>query len=101
MDKMNADGVFHKDKIALVLDHFVPNKDIKSAEHCKCVREFAYRNEITNYFEVGEMGSFVNGICFGGMFFHIGFGQFIHRENSVFTACFYGHIGDGKTVIHG
>jgi len=56
MEKMNVDGVFHKDKIALVPDHFVPNKDIKSAEHCKCVREFAKRNEITNYFEVGEMG---------------------------------------------
>ena len=56
MEKMKVDGVFHKDKIALVPDHFVPNKDIKSAEHCKCVREFAMRNEITNYFEVGEMG---------------------------------------------
>ena len=56
MDKMKVDGVFHKDKIALVLDHFVPNKDIKSAEHCKCVREFACKHEITNYFDVGEMG---------------------------------------------
>lgn len=56
MDKMKVDGVFDKDKIALVPDHFVPNKDIKSAEHCKCVREFAYRNQITNYFEVGQMG---------------------------------------------
>ena len=56
MEKMKVDGVFHKDKIALVPDHFVPNKDIKSAEHCKCVREFARRNEITNYFDVGEMG---------------------------------------------
>ena len=56
MDKMKVNGVFDKDKIALVPDHFVPNKDIKSAEHCKCVREFARRNEITNYFEVGEMG---------------------------------------------
>ena len=56
MDKMKVQGVFDKDKIALVPDHFVPNKDIKSAEHCKCVREFARRNEITNYFEVGEMG---------------------------------------------
>lgn len=56
MEKMNVEGVFDKDKIALVPDHFVPNKDIKSAEHCKCVREFAYRNGITNYFEVGEMG---------------------------------------------
>lgn len=56
MEKMNVNGVFHKDKIALVPDHFVPNKDIKSAEHCKCVREFAYKNDITNYFEVGQMG---------------------------------------------
>lgn len=56
MEKMKVEGVFNKDKIALVPDHFVPNKDIKSAEHCKCVREFARRNEITNYFEVGEMG---------------------------------------------
>ncbi|MDD6696612.1 MAG: 3-isopropylmalate dehydratase large subunit [Firmicutes bacterium] len=56
MSKMKVDGVFDKDKIALVPDHFVPNKDIKSAEHCKCVREFAYRNQITNYFEVGQMG---------------------------------------------
>ena len=56
MDRFSAQGVFNKDKIALVPDHFVPNKDIKSAENCKCVREFARRNEITNYFEVGEMG---------------------------------------------
>ncbi len=56
MEKMNLNKVFNKDKIALVPDHFVPNKDIKSAEHCKCVREFALKNEITNYFEVGKMG---------------------------------------------
>ena len=56
IEKMNVDGVFHKDKIALVMDHFVPKKDIKSAQHCKCVREFACKNEISNYFDVGEMG---------------------------------------------
>ena len=56
MDKMNNDSVFHKDKIALVMDHFIPNKDIKSAENCKCVRDFACKHEITNYFDVGEMG---------------------------------------------
>ena len=56
IEKMNVEGVFHKDKIALVMDHFVPNKDIKSAEHCKCVREFACKNEIPNFFDVGEMG---------------------------------------------
>ncbi|WP_026505944.1 3-isopropylmalate dehydratase large subunit [Butyrivibrio sp. NC3005] len=56
MERFNKKGVFDKDKIALVPDHFVPNKDIKSAENCKCVREFARRNKITNYFEVGQMG---------------------------------------------
>ena len=56
MDKMKIDTVFDKDKIALVPDHFVPNKDIKSAEHCMCVRNFAKQHDITNYFEVGEMG---------------------------------------------
>ena len=56
MDKFEKDGVFHKDKIALVMDHFAPNKDIKSAQHCKCVREFACKHDITNYFDVGEMG---------------------------------------------
>ena len=56
IEKLKDDSVFDKDKIALVMDHFIPNKDIKSAEHCKCVREFAGRHEITNYFDVGEMG---------------------------------------------
>ena len=56
MDKFKAEGVFNKDKIALVMDHFVPNKDIKSAEHCKCVRNFANKNDITNFFDVGQMG---------------------------------------------
>ncbi len=56
MEKMTVDTVFDKDKVALVMDHFIPNKDIKSAQHCKCVREFACRHEITNYFDVGEMG---------------------------------------------
>src|SRR5699024_1236633 len=56
MDKFNQQEVFDKDKIALVMDHFIPNKDIKSAENCKCCREFACKHEITNYFDVGEMG---------------------------------------------
>ena len=56
VEKLNKKTVFDKDKIALVPDHFAPNKDIKSAEHCKCVREYAKAQGITNYFEVGEMG---------------------------------------------
>lgn len=48
--------VFDKDKIVLVPDHFAPNKDIKSAEQCKIMREFAKQHNITHYFEVGRMG---------------------------------------------
>ncbi|MFA6866016.1 MAG: 3-isopropylmalate dehydratase large subunit [Clostridia bacterium] len=54
--KLNLDKVFDKDKIAIVPDHFTPNKDIKAAEQCKYIREFAYKMDITNYFEVGQMG---------------------------------------------
>ena len=50
MEKMKTQGVFDKDKIALVPDHFVPNKDIKSAEHCKCVREFAAKASDHQFF---------------------------------------------------
>lgn len=56
MEKIKKKQVFHKDKIALVPDHFTPNKDIKSAQNCKCLREFAKEHDITNYFEIGEMG---------------------------------------------
>lgn len=54
--RMGAKKVFDRKKIALVPDHFTPNKDIKSAEQCKIVREFAYEMGIENYFEVGQMG---------------------------------------------
>ena len=56
MKKFNKETVFDKDKIAIVLDHFTPNKDIKSAELCFCAKEFAYKNDITNFFETGEVG---------------------------------------------
>ncbi|MBQ2642291.1 MAG: 3-isopropylmalate dehydratase large subunit [Eubacterium sp.] len=56
MEKMNVDCVFCKDKIALVPDHFTPNKDIKSAELYKTVKDFANAQEITNYFETGRVG---------------------------------------------
>jgi 3-isopropylmalate dehydratase, large subunit (EC 4.2.1.33) len=54
--KMGTDKVFDKSKVALVPDHFTPNKDIKAAEQCRIVREFARDMEVENYFEVGEMG---------------------------------------------
>ncbi len=49
-------NVFDKKKIALVMDHFIPNKDIKAAEQCKVCRDFAGQEEIENYFDVGRMG---------------------------------------------
>ncbi len=55
-EKAGFKGVFGRDKIALVPDHFTPNKDIKAAQQCKRIREFAAQYDITNYFEVGEMG---------------------------------------------
>lgn len=56
MKKMDSQEVFDKEKIVLVMDHFIPNKDIKSAENCKCCREFACRHELSNYYDVGDMG---------------------------------------------
>lgn len=54
--KAGCDCVFDCDKIALVLDHFTPNKDIKAAEQSKQIREFANDKKITHFFDVGEMG---------------------------------------------
>ncbi len=55
-DKVGIDRVFDINKIAIVPDHFTPNKDIKSAEQVKLCREFAKRMGIVNFFEVGQMG---------------------------------------------
>ena len=55
-NKLGVSEVFHKDKVAIVPDHFTPNKDIKAAEQCKFIRTFACEKQITNFFEIGEMG---------------------------------------------
>ncbi len=54
LEKYNIDGVFDPERIALVLSHFVPAKDIKSAEQAKIVREFAKKHGIKWFFEEGE-----------------------------------------------
>ena len=54
--RLGVGKVFDKDRIALVPDHFTPNKDIQSAEQAKIIREFAREQDITYYFEVGRMG---------------------------------------------
>ncbi len=56
LEKVGIDTVFDNEKIALVPDHFVPNKDIASAQQAMMVRDFARKHEIKNYFEVGRMG---------------------------------------------
>lgn len=56
MQKAGFNKVFDKDKVCLVMDHFVPNKDIKSAEQCKICRDFSRIQGISNFFDVGEMG---------------------------------------------
>ncbi len=54
--RAGAKGVFDRKRVVLVPDHFVPNKDIKSAEQCKIMREFAQEQRLTYYYEVGQMG---------------------------------------------
>lgn len=56
MEKAGFDTVFDREKIALVMDHFAPNKDIKSAEQCLTCREFAKKHHITHFYDVGDMG---------------------------------------------
>jgi len=55
-EKIGAEKVFDTGKIALVPDHFTPNKDIKSAEQVKLMREFARKMGIKHFFEIGQMG---------------------------------------------
>ena len=70
---MGKSGIFDKDKVCLVPDHFTPNKDIKSAELSKCMRCFARENDITYYYELGDEGHGIehviipdNGLVFPG-----------------------------------
>lgn len=55
-EKAGFSQVFDKDKISIVLDHYTPCKDIKSAELCLKARNFAHKHSITNFFDVGQMG---------------------------------------------
>ena len=55
-EKAGFDGVFDRDRVAIVLDHFVPNKDIKAAQQSKQCREFACAHCISHFYDVGKMG---------------------------------------------
>lgn len=54
--KLNKSGVFDKDKVTMVMDHFVPNKDIKAAEQCRMCRNFCGQHNVTHFYDVGKMG---------------------------------------------
>ena len=54
--KIGVDKVFDKSRVVFVPDHFVPNKDIKSAEQVKMIRDFSREQDLVNFFEVGRMG---------------------------------------------
>lgn len=55
-NKLGKNGVFNKDKITMVMDHFAPNKDIKAAEQCKMCRDFCGEKEVSHFYDVGQMG---------------------------------------------
>lgn len=55
-EKAGFDGIYDREKISLVMDHFTPNKDIKSAEQCMVCRQFARRFDVEHFYDVGRMG---------------------------------------------
>ena len=93
-NKAGATSVFDKDKIAIVPDHFTPNKDIKAAEQCKMVREFALSKDIANYFEVGQMGIEHALLPEKGL---VGAGDVIIGADS--HTCTYGALGAFSTGV--
>ncbi len=55
-EKIGVKGVYDREKVTMVMDHFAPNKDIKAAVQCKMCRDFCEKEEIVNFFDVGRMG---------------------------------------------
>ena len=92
MNKVGLDCVFDKNKIAMIPDHFSPAKDIKSAEQCKAIRDFAKAHEIKHYYEVGKMGVEHCLLPEQGI---VGAGQLIIGADS--HTCTYGAVGAFST----
>lgn len=92
MNKVGMDCVFDKNKIAMIPDHFSPAKDIKSAEQCKAIRDFAKKHEIKHYYEVGKMGVEHCLLPEQGI---VGAGQLIIGADS--HTCTYGAVGAFST----
>lgn len=92
--KAGAAKVAEKGKIALVMDHFAPNKDIKSAQQCKLCREFATEQDIDNYFDVGTMGIEHALLPEQGL---VGAGDLVIGADS--HTCTYGALGAFSTGV--
>lgn len=92
--KSGATSVADKDKIALVMDHFAPNKDIKSAQQCKECRIFADEQKITNFFDVGAMGVEHALLPEKGL---VGAGDLVIGADS--HTCTYGALGAFSTGV--
>ncbi|MDR3319195.1 MAG: 3-isopropylmalate dehydratase large subunit [Clostridiales bacterium] len=93
-EKAGLSGVYDRDRVALVMDHFTPNKDIKAAEQCKCVRAFAKKNGVKNFFDVGEMGIEHALLPEKGL---VGAGDLIIGADS--HTCTYGALGAFATGV--
>lgn len=92
--KSGAEKVADIDKIVLVMDHFAPNKDIKSAQQCKVCREFAQEQNIENFYDVGKMGIEHALLPEAGL---VGAGDLIIGADS--HTCTYGALGAFSTGV--
>ncbi len=92
--KTGANQVFDSKKIAFVMDHFAPNKDIKSAQQCKICREFANEQNIENFFDVGKMGIEHALLPEQGL---VGAGDLVIGADS--HTCTYGALGAFSTGV--
>ena len=92
--KLGVKKVFDRTKIAMLPDHFAPNKDIKSAQQCKELREFAKEQDLTHYYEVGKVGI---EHCFLPEQGIVGPGELIIGADS--HTCTYGALGAFSTGV--
>lgn len=92
--KTGVKNVSDSAKIALVMDHFAPNKDIKSAQQCKICREFAAEQNIENFFDVGKMGIEHALLPEQGL---VGAGDLVIGADS--HTCTYGALGAFSTGV--
>ncbi len=92
--KAGIKKVADRQKIALVMDHFAPNKDIKSAQQCKICREFSKEHNLTNFFDVGKMGIEHALLPEQGL---VGAGDLVIGADS--HTCTYGALGAFSTGV--